>query len=78
MGPWVDELDRTWQSVAAALGSKKLVVDLCGVTQVALDGRRVLADLHKGTGAEFLADTPMTKYFAAEARRKKRDGNKEA
>jgi len=38
-----------------------------------LDGRRVLADIHKVTGADFLADTPMTKYFAAEARRKKKD-----
>jgi hypothetical protein len=42
-----------------------------------LNGRRVLADIHKVTGADFLADTPMTKYFAAEARRNKRKDTKE-
>jgi len=62
----------------ATLGSKAFLVDLCGVTHVDLDGRRILADMHKRTGARFIADTPMTKYFAAEARRKKRDGNEEA
>jgi hypothetical protein len=30
-------------------------------------GRRLLAEIHAKTGAEFLADTPMTKYFAEEA-----------
>ena len=29
----------------------------------------LLAEIHKKAGADFLADTPMTKYFAAEARR---------
>jgi len=70
VGPWVNELDRAWRSLAGGLGSKKLVVDLCGISHMGLNGRQVLADIHKGTGADFLADTPMTKYFAAEARRK--------
>jgi ABC-type transporter Mla MlaB component len=69
-GPLVSELDRTWRSLAASLGSKKLLVDLCGITQIDLNGRQVLADIHRGTGAEFVADTPMTKYFAEEARQK--------
>ena len=46
-----------------------MVVDICGVTHADLDGRRTLADIHRVTGAEFVADTPMTKYFAAEAQR---------
>jgi len=33
------------------------------------DARQVLAEIHKRTGADLLADTPMTKYFAEEARR---------
>ena len=78
VGPWVDELDRVWRSLAGGLGSKKFVVDLCGVSHVGLNGRQVLADIHKGTGADFLADTPMTKYFAAEARRKKKKDTEEA
>jgi anti-anti-sigma regulatory factor len=71
-GLHVDELDRTWRSLAASLGSKKLLVDLCGVTHIDLNGRQVLADIHRGTAAEFVADNPMTKYFAEEARRSKK------
>jgi hypothetical protein len=32
-------------------------------------GRRILAEIYGTTGADFLTDTPMTKYFADEARR---------
>ncbi|MFY9729094.1 MAG: hypothetical protein WBQ04_17315 [Candidatus Acidiferrales bacterium] len=54
-----------------------MVVDICGVTHADLDGRRTLADIHRATGAEFVADTPMTKYFAAEAQRKTKKDTKE-
>jgi len=43
-----------------------------------LDGRQLLAHIHKVTGADFLADTPITKYFVAEARRKKKGAKREA
>ena len=78
VGPWVSELDRAWRSLAASLGSKRLLIDLRGVTYVDLDGRRTLTEIHKATGAEFKADTPMTQFFAAEARRGAKDGNEEA
>jgi len=42
-----------------------------------LNGRRTLADIHRATGAEFVADTPMGKYFAAEAQSKAKTPNKE-
>ena len=71
VGPWVRELDRTWRSLAAALGSKKLVVDLCGVTYADSEARKVLAEIHEATGAKFKADTPIGRYFAAEARGEK-------
>jgi len=74
----VDELDRAWRGLATSLGSKKLLVDLCGVTHMDLDGRQLLAHIHKVTGADFLADTPITKYFVAEARRKKKGAKREA
>lgn len=71
------ELDRAWQSLAASLGSKKLLVDLREVTHMDLNGRQVLADIHSATGAKFVADTPLTKYFAAEARRKNKNDTEE-
>jgi hypothetical protein len=55
--------------LAPSLGPRKLSVDLRGITFMDAAGRHVLAEIHDGTGAEFLADTPMTKYFAEEAMR---------
>ena len=64
----MNEFDRTWRSLVSSLGSKKLRVDLRGVTHMDASGRQLLAEIHKKTAADFLADTPMTKYFAEEAR----------
>lgn len=63
------ELNRTWHALAACLRQKKLHVDLCGVTDIDAEGRQILADIHHETGADFLADTPLAKYLAQEARR---------
>jgi len=71
-GPWVSEFERTWQQVTSSLGSKELRVDLNGVTHMDRDAKAMLAEIYKTTGAEFLANTPLTKYFAEEARRRKR------
>ena len=65
--PVIDELNRAWQDLAPSIGSRKLSIDLRGVTFMDRSGRQVLAEIHAKTGAEFLADTPMTKYFAEEA-----------
>jgi hypothetical protein len=35
-----------------------------------LEGRRVLAEIYNKTHAALLANTPMTEYFAEEARRR--------
>jgi len=68
-GPGSSEFDRSWQALEPSLDSRKLVIDLRGVIHMDSDARRLLAEIHRKTGAEFLADTPMTKYFAEEARR---------
>lgn len=65
-GLWASELRKSWDSLPSPK-SRTVVVDLCGVTHVDSAGKEVLADIHKQTGAQFLADTPMTKYFAEEA-----------
>ena len=67
--PLIAELHRAWQELARSLGSKKLSVDLRGVTFMDAAGRHLLAEIHAKSGADFLADTPMTKYFAEEALR---------
>lgn len=74
-GPWVAELDRTWHSVSPSLGEKKLCVDLCGVTYIDREGRRILADMYRQTQAQFETDTPLAEYFAEEARGSAKNGN---
>ena len=69
-GPMVAEFDRTWLSLALCLVSRKLSVDLRGVTCVDTAGRCLLVGICDKTGAGFLADTPLTKYFAEEASRR--------
>lgn len=65
-GPWTDTLRESWDSLRQS-DRKHFVVDLCGVTHVDAGGRQILAEIHRQTGARFLADTPLTKYFAEEA-----------
>ena len=67
VGLWVPELDRAWQLLIGSLGTKRLVVDLRGVTHLDADGTRVLADIYQRSGAQFIAGNPMTKYFAEQA-----------
>lgn len=65
-GLWASELRKSWEALHGPK-VKGVVVDLCGVTHVDSAGKEVLSDIHKQTGAQFLADTPMTKYFAEQA-----------
>lgn len=63
----VPELHRAWEVLEPSLGERALRVDICGVTHVDESGQNVLAEIHARSGAKFLADTPLTKYFAEQA-----------
>lgn len=64
VGPWVEECKRTWESIRVQLGSRKLRLDLRGVTFVDGRGTALLREIQRTSGAEVLADSPLTKYFA--------------
>lgn len=66
-GANVSALNQAWLVLAPSLGQRKLVVDIRGVTHVDGTGHSLLAEIHGRTSAEFMADTPLTKYFAEEA-----------
>jgi hypothetical protein len=66
-GPWVEEFHRTWSSLAPSLGTRKLQLDLRGVAFVDANGRELLREIYKETNAIFLADSPLTRYFADDA-----------
>jgi ABC-type transporter Mla MlaB component len=67
VGLWVEEFDRTWHSLEPSLGSKKLQIDLRGVSYVDARGRRLLQEIYRKVQAHFVADSPLTQYFADEA-----------
>lgn len=68
VGPWTAELDRTWHSLGPSLDDRKLIVDLRDVSYIDHKGREILAEMYRKTGAQFQTDTPLTGYFAQEAR----------
>ncbi len=75
VGPWVAELDRTWNSLSPSLGKRKLCVDLCDVSYIDREGRRILAEMYRQTQAQFETDTPLAEYFAEEARASSKNGS---
>lgn len=75
VGPWVEELSRTWHSLAGSLGSRELYLDLRDVAFVDAKGRQLLLEIYQKTNSGFLADSPLTQYFADEAmQRSPKDG----
>lgn len=70
VGLWVDELDQVWESFEPLLGMRKLCLDLRGMTFVDERGTQTLRKIFRSTEANILADTPLTRHFAAETMRK--------
>ena len=61
-GPWVDELEKSWNSVALSAKTGQLAVDLCNVTFVDIRGKVLLTKMHLA-GVGLLAAGPMTRYI---------------
>jgi hypothetical protein len=75
VGPWVEELSRTWHSMVPALGRKQLRLDIRCVSFLDGRGRQLLREIYQQTKACFLTDSPLTRYFADEAmRQSSKDG----
>lgn len=67
VGPWVEEFKGVWVSLKRSAGAKHLRLDLRSVTFVDEQGRRLLQEIYQETKASFLANSPLTYYFASEA-----------
>jgi len=67
VGPWVEELNSTWHSLKRSPGAMEVCLDLRGVSFVDAKGRQLLREIYRKTNARFLADSPLTRYFAEEA-----------
>lgn len=66
-GAWISECFQAWQSLIPDLGTRTLFIDLRGVTFVDGDGRRFLAEIYRKHRAQFLTNSPLTRYFAESA-----------
>lgn len=65
-GPWASELDRVWVERAPRLAAKKLIIDLHNVTYADAAGKNVLKAIYAQTRAEFVTNTPWSKFLAEE------------
>ena len=77
VGPWVKELRQIWRTLAPLLGSKQLHLDLRSVAFVDAEGKQLLREIYQKTKASFLADSPLTRYFADEAMQQSPGNGKE-
>jgi len=78
VGPWVAECRRAWLTLESSLSTKKLALDLCGVTFADESGLELLREIYRSTRAEILTNSPLTKHFAEQAMQSTTDGGKGA
>ena len=64
-GPWVQELERCWDSVVGTMTTHPLTVDLSAVTYVDSDGKDLLKKIHR-QGARLVASGCLTSCIVTE------------
>ena len=64
-GPWVQELERCWDSVVGTMTTHPLIVDLSAVTYVDSDGKDLLKKIHR-QGARLVASGCLTSCIVNE------------
>lgn len=65
-GPWVDELNKAWESMKK-LGKRTIVVELAGVRFADSAGRELLVNIRK-SGAELAGATGFIRHLLDEPR----------
>jgi hypothetical protein len=68
ISPWSRELETLWSHVADEIGQKHLCLNLCGTTFVDPHGMEILRRIVHAKNPEILADSPLTRQFAKQAR----------
>jgi hypothetical protein len=64
VGPWATELGRTWHDLWTSTNPKRLRLDIRGVTFADQSGSQIFREIVRVTGADIVADSPLTRYFA--------------
>ena len=66
-GPWVDELNRTWLSLAPLLAVKQLCLDLREVTRIDAKGRDLLAEILSNNKADVQTSSLLIESYVRDA-----------
>jgi anti-anti-sigma regulatory factor len=74
-GPWVQELDRCWNSIVSTAKNHTLSVDLSAVTYVDSDGKGLLKKIHR-QGARLVASGCLTSCIVNEIMQVARRGER--
>ena len=64
-GPWVQELEKCWQSASSAETGQKILVNLCAVNFIDLQGRELLARM-RAEGVKLVAGGCLMKAIVDE------------
>jgi anti-anti-sigma regulatory factor len=64
-GPWVQELERCWESIVGTMTTHPLIVDLSAVTYVDSDGKDLLKKIHR-QGTRLVASGCLTNCIVNE------------
>lgn len=75
IAPWTEELESAWQLIAKTLGERALRLDIRSTTFIDQNGLRILGKIIKTANTDVLADSPLTRQFAEQARQM--EGNQE-
>ena len=67
VGPWAIELGHTWHDLWDSARRKRLRLDIRGVTFADQKGTQIFREIVRATGAEVIADSPLTRYLANQA-----------
>jgi len=65
VGPWVEELEKCWETVMAAHSRKSMLVDLMHVTFIDSEGRALLTRMRR-KGAKLLSSGVLINSIVAE------------
>ena len=72
-GPWVQELERCWESTVGTMTTQPLSVDLSAVTYVDVEGKTLLKKMHQ-QGATLVASGCLTRCIVNEIAQVARKG----
>jgi len=75
--PWTEELERAWELILGMLDSRTLCVDIRNATFIDQNGLEILGRIIKVANTTVLADSPLTKQFAEQARQNRNNQERE-